>query len=239
MDTPDSTTFKHCTKCGEFKPLTAFNICRREKDGRADQCKACKAAYRLANKERLAQSAKAYREANREKIAAEKKAYHQANRESISIASKARYQANREKVLERAKTYREENRERIRENARRYYTENREHVLSYHRKHQRAYNAANKDVCSAIKHRYRARKRQSGGSHTSSDLAAIRSAQTDKRGNLRCWWCAEPITEWHIDHKIPLARGGSNDAGNLCLSCANCNRRKNAKTPGEFLGRLL
>ena len=239
MDTPDLTTTKRCAKCGELKPLTTFNVCLREKDGRADQCKTCKAAYRQANKERLASHAKAYREANKERVAAQKKAYHQANKERISAASKARYEANKDKRLESAKAYREANQERIRERARIYYWANREHVLEHHREHQRKYNAANKDVCRAIKHRYRARKAQSGGSHTPAELDSIRSAQTDKRGEVRCWWCGKPITAWHVDHKIPLARGGSNGVGNLCLSCADCNWRKNAKTPSEFMGRLL
>lgn len=38
-------THKTCTKCGETKPVTEFNVFRRAKDGRASQCKPCKQAF--------------------------------------------------------------------------------------------------------------------------------------------------------------------------------------------------
>ncbi len=34
---------------------------------------------------------------------------------------------------------------------------------------------------------------------------------------------------WHIDHVIPVAKGGSNDPKNLVLSCPACNLKKGAK----------
>ena len=36
---------KYCTKCGEEKPLEAFGIYKRAKDGRASKCKECYNAY--------------------------------------------------------------------------------------------------------------------------------------------------------------------------------------------------
>lgn len=88
-------------------------------------------------------------------------------------------------------------------------------------------------------HNRRARIRNASGTHTASDIAAIRAAQTDRKGHLRCWWCSAVITDYHVDHKIPLSRGGSNSADNLCLACPTCNLRKNAQTPAEFAGRLI
>ena len=46
----------------------------------------------------------------------------------------------------------------------------------------------------------------------------------------------------HLDHVIPLARGGSNENGNFQLLCAPCNLRKGATDPIEFMqsqGKLL
>ena len=37
-----------------------------------------------------------------------------------------------------------------------------------------------------------------------------------------------------IDHRTPLARGGSNDRRNLHLLCRTCNLRKGTKTDREF-----
>lgn len=55
-----------------------------------------------------------------------------------------------------------------------------------------------------------------------------------------CWWCSEPLLGvYQIDHRVPLAKGGDDNPGNLCLSCPNCNCLKSNKLPHEFNGRLL
>lgn len=38
-----------------------------------------------------------------------------------------------------------------------------------------------------------------------------------------------------IDHKVPIARGGSCDVSNLQALCVECNRRKDRKTMEEFV----
>jgi len=45
--------------------------------------------------------------------------------------------------------------------------------------------------------------------------------------------------DYHVDHRVPIARGGSNGPENLVIACPDCNRRKNAQMPHEFAGRLL
>jgi 5-methylcytosine-specific restriction endonuclease McrA len=39
----------------------------------------------------------------------------------------------------------------------------------------------------------------------------------------------EPVSAGHIDHVIPRARGGQNDASNLQLLCISCNTAKGAR----------
>jgi 5-methylcytosine-specific restriction endonuclease McrA len=41
-------------------------------------------------------------------------------------------------------------------------------------------------------------------------------------------------TTWHIDHVVPLSRGGLHEIGNLVIACAQCNRAKGARTPDEW-----
>ena len=43
-----------------------------------------------------------------------------------------------------------------------------------------------------------------------------------------------PYQPWHVDHCIPLSRGGTDTLDNLLPSCAECNRRKGARTIEEF-----
>lgn len=54
--------------------------------------------------------------------------------------------------------------------------------------------------------------------------------------DARCAYCRELLSgAYHIDHKTPVSRGGTNDIGNLHLTCPRCNMRKGAMTHEEFL----
>lgn len=53
--------------------------------------------------------------------------------------------------------------------------------------------------------------------------------------DARCNYCDELLAAYHIDHKTPLSRGGTNDMENLQLLCPTCNMSKGAKTHEEFL----
>lgn len=82
----------------------------------------------------------------------------------------------------------------------------------------------------------RARERGAPGQHTKQDIQQIYNSQ---RG--RCWYCQTEISlsDMHIDHRIPLARGGSNYPENLVATCPQCNLSKNSRLPHEWCGRLL
>lgn len=41
---------------------------------------------------------------------------------------------------------------------------------------------------------------------------------------------------YHVEHKLPLSRGGTNDRENLVLSCPKCNLQKQSRTPEEWSG---
>lgn len=49
-----------------------------------------------------------------------------------------------------------------------------------------------------------------------------------------CAYCGGKATS--IDHVLPVSRGGTNTRENLAPACADCNRRKHAKTPAEWKG---
>jgi hypothetical protein len=56
-----------------------------------------------------------------------------------------------------------------------------------------------------------------------------------KAQNFLCYYCDEHINNtYHIDHRLPLSKGGSNAISNLVISCAACNLRKNDKVEEEF-----
>lgn len=49
-----------------------------------------------------------------------------------------------------------------------------------------------------------------------------------------CVYCGADSGSLHIEHIVPLARGGSDDLSNLTLACGACNSRKGKKTASEF-----
>lgn len=56
---------------------------------------------------------------------------------------------------------------------------------------------------------------------------------------VRCYWCGAKTLpgDRHLDHIIPLSKGGADAVANLCVSCPRCNLTKNAKLPEEFAGQ--
>jgi 5-methylcytosine-specific restriction endonuclease McrA len=98
-----------------------------------------------------------------------------------------------------------------------------------------AWNAAHPDRRAVAIRNCSIRRRGAKGSHTPEDIQAQRKRQRNK-----CFWCSCSLSSgYHVDHVIPLSKGGTNHATNLVLACPSCNCRKHAKMPSEFAGRLL
>lgn len=254
MDTPDSTTLKRCSKCDEWKLRDQFHKNRCAKDGLCLWCKSCRSAagaiHRGLNRDAICERKRQAYENNRE---VERKRNHDRyikNRE-VRLEQVRQYRSdNRETIASKALEYRIEHREESRQYSSRWRTENREASLAgkrrYYAEHpdeererRRRWRKNNPDTYRANLYRRRARKHGNGGSCNAADLAAIRAAQTDKKGRLICWRCGKPITDTpHLDHWIPLKEGGAHAPGNLHYMHARCNLTKGAKHPAET-GRLL
>lgn len=56
--------------------------------------------------------------------------------------------------------------------------------------------------------------------------------------DARCTYCMGLLIQYHIDHKTPVSRGGTNDIANLQLLCPVCNLKKSASTHEEYMARL-
>ncbi len=77
---------------------------------------------------------------------------------------------------------------------------------------------------------WRARKKLADGAHTSE---AIDRMIQDQSGV--CAYCESTLNgNNHVDHMIPLSRGGRNDWSNLAITCGDCNRSKGTMTAEEF-----
>lgn len=145
------------------------------------------------------------------------------------------------------KAYRKKNRERLRPYFHQYWLVNLEHLLKYHADYRQRHSTKrvryaaewNKQhplKMSEHRHRRRARVRSAEGVLSALDIQKQFDGQKG-----RCWWCRKKFmgSAFHVDHVIPLARGGTNDAKNICIACPACNVKKGAKLPSEFAGRLF
>lgn len=76
----------------------------------------------------------------------------------------------------------------------------------------------------------KARRRKAEGSHSLGDIDFL---MREQRGC--CVYCDTNIAEqFHVDHIIPIIKGGTNYAGNLQLLCPSCNVRKSHRLPVEY-----
>jgi 5-methylcytosine-specific restriction endonuclease McrA len=80
--------------------------------------------------------------------------------------------------------------------------------------------------------RRRSRKLNAGGSYTYVEWLLLVAAHSG-----RCAYCAA-VAVVHADHRIPLARGGSNSIDNIVPACRSCNLRKGTMSEAEFRARL-
>jgi hypothetical protein len=59
-----------------------------------------------------------------------------------------------------------------------------------------------------------------------------------KKNDGKCFYCNDQLeidAEWHIEHKQPKSKGGSNELENLVPSCKYCNLKKHNKTAKQYL----
>ena len=185
---------------------------------------------------------KAYRERHRELVLsrsrAHTKAWRMRNRDAVIAAERARWAANRAELNLRHRTARASRRDVINARRRERYAERAETV----RANYRAWLAANRDTVNKQR-----RKRYAANPNillVARNAAAKREAikrkteiqKIDYEKVIRaaagmCQICFKPFDLFgiHIDHIIPLARGGTHTYDNLQATHAFCNMSKGAK----------
>lgn len=171
---------------------------------------------------------KAYYERNRAKILARKKEYYASNQESILVKKHEYYLANREEKQAYNRAYYARYASKLNLLNRQWYENNREQALEAARR----YRKNNPDKVNACFKACDHNRRNAPGRITAAD---IKDALDCSEG--RCPYCLDKLVhgQIHIDHVVPLSRGGHNTRSNIVACCADCNLRKNDKTAREFV----
>lgn len=203
--------FKTCITCALPKRVTEFYRNTSYKDGYAGKCKKCVLEYQIANKDRFAERVNTWVDKNRVLLNARQNEYRSKNREKIREADRKRYAENPAPARSNAQQYQRANAEKVRLYRAQWGKDNPDKVLE-------------------ISRNRRARKKGAEGSHTAEDIHRIWVLQ---RG--LCAACRKRMKEYHVDHIVPLAKGGSNYWTNLQLLHPQCNHRKKDKDPIDFM----
>lgn len=170
----------------------------------------------------------------KEEIKARAKKWRLDNPERAKANDKRKYEAKRDAELIRMRKRYAENREADIERKRKAYRENAEE----NRAKQRARYAENKDYFKPYNKSRKARVRSSMGSFSAAQVRKM----LDDQG-CKCIYCKCDISKnYHVDHIVPVSKGGSSFIENIQLLCPTCNLRKRAKMPEDYakeIGLLL
>lgn len=210
-----------CRNCGTTE--------RYEKSG---ACKCCtrksNAASKLKHKEKVKAYNAAYRKANPEKGRANANRHRERNPERCRERARRLYAMNPEKALQASNAWKRANPQKNKEITEQWREKNRERTRQYAADWKRA----NPDIARTHNLNRRARKKSAGGNLSAGLDERLFKLQ---RGKCACG-CKQPLgDDYHRDHIMPFALGGSNTDDNIQLLRARCNLQKNKKHPIDFM----
>ena len=208
---------KTCTKCKETKQLTEFSKETRNRSGLRSQCKACRSIadseYIAANPGKRKEYLADWQAANRGKVRANQAKWRAAHPDKVKARHAAYHAANYEKINASHAQRHEANPDKA-------------------KAREAKWRAAHPEACRIKCHNRRARKRENGGKLSKGLADKLFKLQ---RGKCACG-CKQALGDnYHLDHIMPLALGGSNTDDNIQLLRQRCNNQKHAKHPVDFM----
>lgn len=239
-------------KCGTVR---GYKNHIKDNTEKCQDCKDAKSAqdkqYYEKNRQKVLDRAEKYREENSETINANRRAarpryrateraYRENNRDKIRTRYKLYYEENKERLLLNKREYSKKNYDRIKLVSRKWREANRESIAQK----RREYFLNNKDMFARI-HRRADRKRRAliagNGFEKYTEQQVLETYGTnchlcdgaiDLKANRQC---GKPGWELslHIDHLIPIAKGGPDTLNNVRPAHGKCNVSKGAKLGGK------
>lgn len=230
---------KICIKCNIEKLTNEFPLRNKKLNIYRGSCKVCYYKQTRPSKEKKREYARTHREKHREEIKEKKRAYYAQNKIRINEKKKEYTELHKEKTKLYLKEYYLKNKDKLLDKAKQRNIEKKEEIKAYKKEWSKTPKAI------ALKKQSKANRRallKDAGKITSSEASNIISNTSN------CYWCNTKLDKEnasrniHLDHYVPLSKGGRNTIDNIVVSCAKCNMLKKAKDPISFansLGKLL
>ena len=230
---------KTCSKCAIEKDITEFYKKKTGKYGVSSICKMCKNIYSKKyyehNREDISLQHKRYREINKEKITLYHKQHYIDNKEDIVKYQKQYCEVNKDKITVRKKKYRQNNREKINIAITKWQQNNKDKVKYYQKQW---YQDNREKVLTKCKQYYMNNKPKYFAK--SAKRRALKLEQTPILTQQEAldiqllYKLAQQLTElggtkYHVDHIIPLSKGGLHHPDNLQVLTQRDNLCKSTK----------
>jgi 5-methylcytosine-specific restriction endonuclease McrA len=169
--------------------------------------------WRAKNQERVKLTRSAWNAAHPEKINKATKKWRERHPQKVVEYTASRYAENRDKQIADAMAWQKKHPERVRKTA-------------------AARRIAFPEIHRRNNHNRAAKVAGNGGKLSPGVATKLMAFQKN-----RCAICRASLKKhrYHIDHIIPLAKGGKNADGNIQLTCPKCNLQKRDKDPIEFM----
>jgi 5-methylcytosine-specific restriction endonuclease McrA len=258
MGRPISTYPKPCKACGVCLPLDAFPMAGSKGTGRRARCRPCHAAYERAV--RLQQAADAgvpfKPRVRADPLSGARVCRSCEQTKPLDQFAKGQRECRACRSVRGAR-YRTEHADKEADRHRRQYAENRENLLPKHRAWRRAAYARDPErfreerrerwrrLTPDERQAYYARNQEVRALHWSLRRARLVGTKTEPvrrgeiiaRDNRTCYLCQATDlldADIHLDHVIPLARGGTHTYDNIRVACAPCNYWKSDRLLSEL-----
>lgn len=200
---------KKCPTCKETKDISLFYKNKYRIDGLDSECKICKnkrtSNFRENNKDLIKEIDKKSYYKNHDKKLLRRKKYDEKNKDIIKAKRKKYYEKNKVLISERNKIYHLKNKEKRNLSCRKRYEKD------------------------SIEYILRARERKILKTTTSDKTITVESLKLlIEKQKYRCIYCEKDLreTEKHLDHIIPISKGGIHSIKNVQWVCKDCNLSK-------------
>jgi len=158
------------------------------------------------------------------------KTYRIKNKDRFRIIKRKSYLKNKTKILESTRKYYAEHRRAMDDKKREYLLAHKE------QRKETLYRYTHSDKGRLKIKLYNALRRTRSKISNMKIVQMVYEDNIKQYGTLTCYLCLSPISfgNDHLEHKLPLSRGGNTEYENLGVACIRCNLKKSNKTITEY-----